>query len=112
MADKWGTNTASVKASRNKDNILYYSQSQATACVGYTYSIFDDLRKAESVDQFLERQPVPVVALLIDKNFLAKYGNQSPVQAFLAHPEQAGWKLVPLPPNGSGRQLYLNAKKI
>jgi hypothetical protein len=110
MVDKLGTNTVSVQANRNEDKILYYSKSGE--CVGYTHSIFDDLRKAESVAQFLERQPLPVVALLIDKNFLAKYGNQPPVQAFLAHPEQAGWKMVPLPASAAGRQLYLNAKKF
>jgi len=52
------------------------------------------------------------VALLIDKNFLAKYENQLSVQAFLADPEQAGWKMVPLPASAAGRQLYLNAKKF
>jgi hypothetical protein len=52
------------------------------------------------------------VALFIDKNFLAKYGNQPSVQVFLAHPEQAGWKMAPLPTSPAGRQLYLNAKKF
>ena len=112
MADKSATKTRSVKASRNKYNILYYSENWGTSCIGYTYNIFDDLGKTESVAQFLQRQPVPVVALLIDKNFSATYGNQLSVQAFLAHPEQAGWKMVPLPTTAAGRQLYLNAKKF
>jgi hypothetical protein len=109
IVDQFGTNTVLVQANR-KDKIRY--ESGTPACVGYSYSIFDDLRKAESVGQFLQRQPLPVVALLIDKNFLAKYGNQPPVQAFLAHPEQAGWKMVPLPTGAAGRQLYLNGKKF
>lgn len=107
-----GTNTVSVKASRSKDNLHFYSDSGNGACVGYAFSIFDDLRKTESVVEFLQRQAVPVVALLVDKDFVAKYGNELSVQAFLANPEQVGWKMVPLPTSAASRRLYLNAKKI
>jgi len=110
MVDKLRTNTVTIQANRNKDKIFYDSGS--TACVGYTYNILADLRKSESVAEFLERQPFPVVALLVDKNFFAKNGNQPSIQTFLTHPEQGGWKMVPLPTSGARRQLYLNVEKF
>ena len=91
----------------------YFTQRSTGGCVGYDYNIFKDLTEDMSVGELLDSQPVPVVAFFMEDNFLAAYGGMASVQAFLANPEQQGWKLVYLEDNSTGRwRLYVNARRF
>lgn len=91
----------------------YFTKNSNVGCVGYTYQVFDGLTEEDSVSELFNRQSVPVVALFIEENFLAKYGVRPSVQRFLAHPEQEGWKLVSLQNSSAGRwRVYVNVLKL
>lgn len=89
----------------------YLTKNNLGGCVGYTYSIFDNIGKNESVAQFLNRQSVPVVAIQINNIFLSRYGRIPSVKRFLANPERFGWKVAAMQ-NNSKQKWSLYVKKI
>jgi hypothetical protein len=50
---------------------------------------------------------------VVDDRFLTNYGNNQSVQAFLANPEQEGWKLVSRQDDSAGIwRLYVNVRRL
>ena len=90
----------------------YFTKSSNGGCIGYTYDIFKNIPPDQTVSSFLRsNSPVPIVTLVIEDNFLASYGENPAIQAFLQAPENEGWKMVSLQDNSEGRwAVYVDAE--
>ncbi len=107
--------TALVMRNRGYSQQLcnYFTKSIQSGCIGYGYGILEDMTDETSFSEILDRQPVPIVALVVDENFWTSYGSNPAVQTFLANPEQEGWKLVSVQDSSSGRwRVYVNVLKL
>jgi len=91
----------------------YFTKKSIGGCIGYRYDIFRSLNEEISVSEILDRQRVPIVALILEESFWITYGDKPAVQTFLANPELEGWKLVSVQDSSTNRwRLYLNLRKL